>query len=178
MAKDPKAEMMRSLEDIQREIAEVELETKQLDLAAARKRNREFIAAEEQRRVANQRRMEELRTMAANAQALIKACVHRAGGNPGNILKGGGSNAFSTLTGYLMPDGVSVLIQCPRCRLKMLPPTAAQKKADPNQYNIDMAEYDRLLTMLKESSPEFSISRGPTFMFKNEDGIPIVPERV
>lgn len=171
-----KGEGNRSVEDIQREIAEVELETKRLMLAEQKKRNAEFIAAEEQRHKSNKQRMTELEQGRKTMDATQRKCRHMSGGKPSNILRGGGVGSFSILTRAIMPDGVTVLLQCSRCRLKLYPPTERDKKADPKKYLDDLKRYNELLEQASETDLE--PLRGPTFLFKNAEGVPLIPERV
>jgi len=174
----PKEEQKRSVEDIQREIAEVELETKRLLLGQARKSNEEFNAREAQRHAANKKRMAELEAGRKNHEATVAQCRHRSGGNPTNPLKGGGIGSFSVISKAIMPDGVTILLQCPRCRMKKYTPSAKLKREHPEQYLKEMEEFNRLLAESNDSGPEHNETRGPTFMFTNAEGVPIIPERV
>ena len=109
-----------SLEEIQREIAEVELQTARLGLEAQKKTNADFVEKERRRREANQKRMDELAVARNNYYAQIRECRHRAGGNPKSHLRGGsGANAFSVLTRNIMPDSMTILVTCGRCFLKI-----------------------------------------------------------
>ena len=172
----PDTEM--SVEEIQREIALVELQTKRLGLAEAKKRNAEFEATETRRHEANKKRMDELAEGRRNHENVIKTCRHKSGGTPKNILKGGGIGSFSLITRAIMPDGVTILLQCPRCRMMKYPPEPSLKKANPNLYLEELTEYNRLLEESTDNGIEHAEMRGPTFMFKNAEGVPIVPERV
>ena len=111
------AEAKRTTEDIQREIAEVELQTKQFNLAQAKRTNEEFVARDQQRRKANAQRMTELKQGREGRAQLVRLCRHKSGGTPDNILKGGGIGSFSVITRALMPDGVTIFLQCLRCPL-------------------------------------------------------------
>lgn len=171
-------EAPRSLEDIQREIADVELETKRLSLAQAKRDNQAFVENERRRKEQNKTRMAELAQAQRNHEAMVKTCRHRSGGNPGNVLKGGGIGSFSIITRVIMLDGVTIMLQCSRCRMKLYPPTDALKEASPEKYLEDLKEYNRLLEISREEGIENAELRGPTFMFKNRKGVPIIPERV
>jgi hypothetical protein len=171
----------RSLEEIQREILEVELETKKLNLAEAKQRNAEFVQREEMRRKHNRQRMSELKAGRDAAEAVVRECRHKSGGNPTNILRGGGIGSFSILTRALMPDGVTRLIQCSRCRLKVYfrlltaPEEAKLQKGDPDKF-AHYLEGKRLFEISKDQGLEHAELRGPTFFFQNEQGVPIIPE--
>lgn len=178
MADEREKSKAKSNEEMQREILEVELQTKHLQLAEARKRNADFEEAERRRHDANQKRMSELAEGRRNHAATVKHCRHQSGGSPANVLRGGGRFAFSLIQRTIMPDGVTVLLTCPRCRMMMYPPSEAMKKADAKQYKADLEEYNRLLQKSIDEGIEHNESRGPTFMFKNAEGVPIIPERV
>ena len=165
-------------EELQAEILRVELETKTLQLAEARQRNHDFIEVEKRRRQANQQRMTELETGRKTRERIIKICRHRSGGTPKNILKGSRSaGSFSLLTRAILPDGKSVLIQCPRCRLMAYPPNPSLKKEDPKRYAQELEAYNSLLEQSIEEGLEHAETRGPTFLFERQ-GVPIIPDRV
>ena len=177
MAKEKEKEE-RSLEEIQRQIAEVELQTKTLLLDQARRSNDDFLTGERRRKEANQRRMAELDELRRNHEATVKRCRHRSGGTPKDIQKGGGIGSFSIISRAILPDGVTILLQCPRCRMLKYPPSDRLKKEDPKLYLQELTEYNRLLEESNENGIEHCELRGPTFMFKNKDGVPVIPERV
>jgi hypothetical protein len=170
-------EAVRSNADLEREILEVELETKRLLLGKAKKENSEFHENEERRKAHNRQRMAELAEARRNHEAVVKNCRHKSGGEPDDVLKGGGIGSFSIISRAIMPDGISILLQCPRCRMKMYPPTEKLKQENKQQYLEDLALYNQLLEKSKDDGIRHSQSRGPTFMFKNENGVPVVPER-
>ena len=76
-----------------------------------------------------------------------------------------------------MPDGKTILLQCPRCRMMKYPPTKALKESNPKKYAEELAEYNRLLQMSIDEGIEDSELRGPTFLFENKEGVPFIPER-
>lgn len=165
-----------STEEMQRAIARVELQTKMLGLRAAERQNHEFEETERLRHEANRKRQSELRQMDAAQRAREDECRHKSGGKPDSLLKGGGIGSFSIISRALMPDGVTILLQCARCGMKRYPPTDALKKSDPKKYLEELDVYNKLLEQAVEA--DMSPLRGPTFVFKNAEGIPIVPERV
>lgn len=167
----------QSTEDLQREILQVELETKKLLLDEAKKRNLDLKESERRRHDANKTRMRELEEARRNHEATVRKCRHKSGGSPTNILKGGGVGSFSLLSRTILPDGVSVLLQCPRCRMLKYPPTLALKKSDPKAYVEELKEYKRLLEESQDNGLEHAEMRGPTFLFQNADGVPFIPER-
>lgn len=174
----------RPLEEIQREIALLDLQTKQLNYKEAKKRNELFIQHEEQRHRHNRQRQSELAQVRAAAQALVDGCRHKSGGSPKNILRGGGIGSFSIISRALMPDGVTVFLQCARCRMKEY-----FRKLSVNEETRlekgDVVMYRRYLQSKKfyEMSVEIGLEhaelRGPTFFFQNADtGVPLIPAMV
>lgn len=170
-------EKNKSMEELQREIAETELKTKQLLLRQAQKSNADFEAAEERRHESNRLRMAELKQGRENHARIVKLCRHRSGGRPQDILKGGGIGSFSVISRVLLPDGVTKVLFCPRCAMIMYPPEKSLAKQDPKKYAEELEEYSRLLAISEEEGLEFAETRGPTFFF-TKDGVPFVPERV
>jgi hypothetical protein len=156
----------------------VELQTKRLQLAQAKRSNEEYEQREEQRHRNNKMRQAQLAGIAAAEQSMVAQCYHKSGGYPKNILHGGGSNSFSLITRAVMPDGVTILLQCSRCRMKLYPPTQKLRKADPKQYKADLQKFNDLLKLSEEAGAPDNVIMGPTFAFKNEEGVPFIPERV
>lgn len=167
----------KSVDDIQREIAETELVTKKLLLRKAQKENADFEAAEERRHESNLQRMAELKQGRENHEAIVKRCRHRSGGRPQDISKGGGIGSFSVISRVVLPDGVTKVMFCPRCAMVKFPPDKALAKENPKKYAEELQEYQRLLAISEEEGLEFAETRGPTFFF-TKDGVPFVPDRV
>ena len=165
-----------SVEELDRQIKRVELHTKMLQLAQAARSNEQYEEAERRRHAANKQRMQELNDARLAQERIERSCRHRSGGTPDNILRGGGIGSFSTVTRAIMPDGVTVFLQCSRCRLKRYTPEAHLKKEDPRRYAKETDEYNDLL----EASIENGLAplRGPTFTFTNSEGVPVIPRRV
>lgn len=168
----------KTLEQVQLEIAEVELQTKLLLLGQAKRSNEDFEVKEQRRREGNKRRMSELAAMRRNHEATVKSCRHKSGGSPKSILKGGGIGAFSIITRTIMPDGVTVLLQCPRCRMLLYTPHPSLKESNPKQYLKDLEIYNKYLEESQDNGLEHAEMRGPTFFFQNAQGVPVVPVRV
>lgn len=180
MAEDKKSKKRMTkeeMEEIQQEILETELETKRLGLAKAQRDNAEYVANEEQRHRKNRQRMAELKTGRETKWAIIQGCRHKAGGTPKNIQRGGGIGSFSVLSKAVMPDGVTALYQCPRCRLMMYTPSKKQRQLWFQTYEAEMAYYSKIKEQCEEEGIQDNETRGPTFLFQ-KDGVPIVPERV
>ena len=166
-----------TLEEIQKQIAVTELETKKLQLGQAQKDNADFLDKEKRRSEANKQRMSELEQARNSRYATIKACRHKAGGTPANILKGGGVGSFSLLTRAIMPDGVTIFMQCPRCRLGMYTPQKKIRQMWFTKFEDEKKYFDELVEKSREEGLQHAELRGPTFAFKNDEGIPIIPER-
>lgn len=161
-----------SLEEMQREIAQLELEAKRLQLEELRISTEEAKARRAVKKRENAERQAQLRQEVANQKAIESQCSHLQGGRPDDILNGDGKPA---LTVTRMLDGKTHLIQCPRCRLKRLTPHPNLAKTDPEKYEHDKAEFDELMKMAKRSGLDPIM--GPTFEF-SRDGVNFLPERV
>lgn len=177
------ADKEKTAEQMQREIMEVELETKRLQLDEQKKRNAEFKASEDRRHAHNKMRQGEFEQGRRAQKALEAGCRHKSGGSPENILRGGGKFAFSLLTRAVMPDGKTELIQCQRCRLKLhgRERTAAEEaklKAKSPEKHAEHLEWKRLREISIEDGIEHSTMRGPTFIFQDERGVNFIPDMV
>jgi hypothetical protein len=170
-------ETKKSNEDIQREILEVDLQTKKLQLGQARQQNADFEAREKRRHDLNKQRMGEMAEGRRNRAAMVKMCRHKSGGTPANVLRGGGIGSFSIISRAVLPDGVTIVLQCPRCRMVKYPPSEQLKHDDAKAYQEELQEYNRLLEISREQGLEHAETRGPTFFFQ-KDGVPIVPDRL
>jgi hypothetical protein len=180
-----------SHEQLQQRIAEAEYETKLLLLRQAERSNADFEQRESQRHRSNEQRQGELNQMIANYHRRVRDCRHKSGGRPDNILKGGGVGSFSTISRTLMPDGVTLFLQCPRCGMKEYTPVPPAKPQGSAATKEATAKYESALiayakdTSLFDSWLEASVDagfenymRGPTFAFKNAEGVPFIPARV
>jgi hypothetical protein len=175
---EPKTPAQMTAEELQCEILRVQLETSALALEEAKARNVEFRTLARRRREANQQRMTELRQVRRARETTIQMCRHRSGGSPTNILKGGGIGSFSVLTIATMPDGITQLIQCQRCPLSMYTPEKRNRQLWFASYEEELTYFRKLVETSREFGIQHNETRGPTFMFKNEDGVPFIPERV
>lgn len=163
-----------SNEEMQSSILQVELQTKMIQLKQAERANMDFEQHEELRHKQNKERQVDMSKSISNRLRGQKSCRHMSGGKPGKISKGGGIGSFSIITQAMMPDGVTILLQCARCRLKVSTPSQELKKRDPMRYLADLEYFNELLEKSEDSG--LSALRGPTFMFKNERGVPFLPE--
>jgi hypothetical protein len=167
----------RTLDELQREIAKVELRDKQLKLKQTQRSLDEYEEAERRRHLANQQRMDELKSAQQQRFAVIRNCKHKSGGSPHKIHRGGGKNAFSIITRAKMPDGVTILLQCSRCRLMMYTPETGKRQLWFKTYAQELEYYEKLMDTSVEDGIENCETGGPTFLFK-KNGVPFIPERV
>ena len=178
-------------EALAQRIAEVELRTKELNLRAAERANADAEQRELTRSKQNAQRQQELAQLERAHEANVKACRHKSGGRPGNILKGGGVGSFSTITRTLMPDGVTVFLQCARCRMRKYTPEKPVKPVGDAATKEALRRYDAAMEKWADDMEEFNelheqsvdagfdnFMRGPTFAFKNAEGVPFIPARV
>lgn len=154
-------------------ILRTELRTKMIQLKQAERSNEDWEQREELRHKQNAERQADMKKSIFNRLRGQKACRHMSGGKPGKISKGGGIGSFSIITQALMPDGVTILLQCARCRLKIATPSQELKRTNPKQYLEDLEYFNELLEKSDDSG--LSPLRGPTFMFTNEKGVPMLP---
>lgn len=174
-AKNTKGEA-ESQDDRQRQlnirIAEAELKTKELLLRSAERSNAELEAADKRKQKTNEERQLLLNSERASYEARILACRHKSGGTHAKDLRGRGIGSFSVLKRTLMPDNVTIFLQCSRCRMKELTPSLELKLADPERYAKKLEWFNRMLEEAEESG--LAPMRGPTFLF-TRNGVPYVP---
>lgn len=174
-----------SPEELQKRILQIEYQTKALQMGQADRANRDYLQAEARRHEANARRMIELKIARENHLAVIKKCKHRSGGSPRNILRGGGKFSFCLVSRSLMPDGVTILLHCQRCRLQIYTPRDKTNDGKPaprqlwfKTYDAEKVYFDKLVELSEEDGcSEHNEHRGPTFLFQ-KDGVPFIPDRV
>lgn len=173
----------QSLEQIQKSIAWADLQMKLLDLDRIRDDNTKRVAKKEALVKYNeqiQQQMESEQKLIAYAQSV---CRHRQGGrasSDGRHVWAGDGKPCVVRTQML--DGVTWLLQCLRCRLKVFTPHVSHYQGRPpqdgvtwqEQYQRDKAVYDKLWEMASDSG--LDEIRGPTFTFQ-KDGVPFIPQR-
>lgn len=191
----------KTTEDLQRELVETQLETARIGLDKARDENADYRRRKSVAEKTNANRQAQFSADRKNLRALQRIqCQHMAGGDAeGSPLEGGGKFSFSVLHLTIMPDGVTELIQCPRCRLmlygrKLNAKEEAKLKAkaeaieakkpesfqnDPTWQKWDDYLWYKELRELyrREGLGKKAISRGPTFSFTdNATGAPVIPD--
>jgi hypothetical protein len=176
--------MAKSNDELQREILEVELETRRLNLERAREDNTSYL--ERKKMLVRQREQMQLTSQAnaKKASALQAFCNHRQGASPDNIYEGTGP---SCLTRSRIFFSGNYLIQCVWCGLKLQRPHPAMKNRKPRpgetaeqrdqrvkKYEADLAYYNKLLA--ESRGNKLPPMEGPTWEFTDADGIPVMPE--
>lgn len=173
-----------SVEELQRQLAAVQLETAQLQLEQQREANMTLKQQREARSRLNRQRQAQLAKEAATTAAIQAMCLHKQGGGPDDVYEGDGKSAL-VLSRIFFAN--NYLIQCPRCDLALQRPhpalkskklrdgeTASERDTRVKKYNEDLAHYNKLLAEAK--SNKLRPMLGPTFEFTDEDGTPFVPE--
>ncbi len=176
--------------NLQAELDACALETAQLNLEEARDRNARMRAEKEDKSRRNKQRQQQLSNDLATRRILSSRCGHRQGGSPNNPLGGKGATALNVVK---MPDGFTKLVMCSVCRLRVFSPhprnqsqkvrdkeTPAEAKARATKYQEDLAAFDKLLAMSKDTLTEEASQEmdcGVTITITNGDGIPVLPTR-
>ena len=161
-----------SLDEIERLIRLADLQTTMLDLERVREDNASRIAKKLATAKFNRELQENLASEQAKLQWIRDHCRHRSGGYHNDITQGDGKPCIARTQ---MLDGVTIMLQCLRCRTKVFTPHPSLLQTDPNQYREDMELYKRMLELSYDSG--MSEIRGPTFQFV-QNGVPIIPVRV
>jgi len=189
----------KTVEQLQREVLEVQLRRESAALEDTVEQLNDRKIRKERSAKTNAQRQAQMSADNKAAKQIEKSCRHKSGGNPQNILRGGGKFSFSILTRVLMPDGKTELIQCQRCRLKLYgrertPAEERKMRAAADRAEQvseakrsleekkaiaaweDHQEWKRLREISIEEGIDDSFMRGPTFNFQNEEGMSVIPE--
>jgi hypothetical protein len=172
----------KGLQEIQAEIARIELETAQIRLEQMKEENETYRARKAARLRANEQNLAQLRADHAEKRAVIATCTHRQGGSPGRERKGGGPSALRVV---ILPDSRE-LVMCANCPLRVFSPfpgaknpaqmrgeSKAEAKARVEQYSVDLTEFERLKELSQDQlTPEAAspMHCGKTFAFAGGDG--------
>lgn len=181
MPDDPK----RSLDDIQREILEVQLETAKISLSKARSENQAWHEREESHKISNAQRQAHLVQVERNREAIQSSCLHRQGGGPEDRYEGDGKSCL-TLARIFFSN--NFLIQCNRCDLALQRPHPKRKSPRPifdgetqeqvkkrvKLYNEEVTRYEQLLREAKGN--KLRPMMGPTWEYSDEEGNIFIPE--
>lgn len=190
----------KSNEEIQREILETQLEQSKISLEQTRESNASYRQRRDVAAKTNANRQRQFAMDRANLRHIQRVkCQHMAGGDAGESpLEGGGKFAFSILAVTIMPDGITELIQCARCRLmlygrKLNPQEEARLRAaaekaeekNPETFASDPAWqkwddhvwFKELKVTHRKEGLKHSVMRGPTFKFEDaKTGVPVIPD--
>lgn len=178
-------EKPRSLEDLQREIMETQLETARIGLKKAQAENRAWNEREKSHEIANEQRQAHLAQVAATREYLQRNCLHKQGGGPEDRYEGDGKSCLTISRVFFSNN---FLIQCNRCDLALQRPhpkrkspkpsfpgeTQEQIKARIKLYNEDVTRYEGLLREAKGN--KLMPMLGPTWEFQDEEGNTFLPE--
>lgn len=122
--------------------------------------------------LANRRRQGELLQGRRNAANKVAGCRHRQGGFRHKLFTGDGK---PMVTIFVMPDGVTRLYQCARCRMMEYTPHIDLKAREPKEYERRVALCAKLESLYEESG--LDLIKGPTFLW-SRNGVPFLPERI
>ena len=176
----------KSIAEVEAETKRIQLETAQIELEEARERNAQWKAAREVRSRQNRQRQGQLRADLADRAVVIRSCTHRQGGSPGRERKGTGPSALRVV---ILPDERQ-LVMCANCPLRVFSPlpnlknpaqmkgeTAAQAKERVAKYNAELEEFETLVTHAQDQlTPEAAgaMHCGKTFSFQGRSGNNII----
>lgn len=123
-------------------------------------------------KMANRRRQGELSQLRRAQAAKVLGCRHRQGGFRHKLFTGDGKPMVSV---FVMPDGVTKLYQCARCRMMEYTPHIDLKAREPEEYKRRVALCAKLEELYEESG--LDLIKGPTFLW-SRNGVPFLPERI
>lgn len=167
----PKSINHMSVADIDREIAEIELETKRVLLQQARQGVQKFNDDEATRKRKADSAQRALRAEAYGKKVTAEQCVHKLGGY-GNEDTFNGDDKPSIVVTDLPIPGMR-LVMCVRCPKEWRSPDPRLKKTDPEAWAEQAAEWKEALALMKNSRSK--AMGGPTFGFETMEGVPIHP---
>lgn len=176
----------KTFDEIQREIAEIQLQTARINLEKAKDENAQYEASKVLRSRLNRQRQGQLRTDHIERATVIRGCTHKQGGSPGRERRGDGMSALRVV---ILPDN-RTLIMCANCPLRVFSPlpsdrnprpkpgeTAAEAKARVLQYKADLEEFQKLEEKAAQQlTPEAATPMhcGKQFSFAGRDGEAII----
>jgi len=174
---------VKTLEEIDREIKEMQREEMLLRLDDTRENVAQTKARKEVRSRQNRQRQGQLRTDLLDRKSVIMDCTHRQGGSPGKERKGKGPSALRQV---ILPDNRE-LVMCANCGLRVFSPfvqngfdgvykneTKKAAKERLEQYQMDTAEFNRLKELAEDQlTPEAAspMHCGKQFEFKTSRGV-------
>jgi hypothetical protein len=165
-----------SLQEIQLAISAADLQMKMLELDRIKDENAKRIAKRDALIKYNAQIQQQMQSEAALIKYAQSVCRHRQGGkasSDGRHVWAGDGKPCIVRTQML--DGVTWLMQCIRCRLKVFTPHPQHYKGRPDEFARDKALYEKLWELSADSG--LDEIKGPTFQF-TKDGVPYIPERI
>jgi len=160
-----------SVEDLDREIKEIELETKRVQLAQARQGIQKFNDDEATKKRKADSAQRALRAEAYGKKITAEQCVHKLGGYGNEDTYNGDDKPSIVVTDLPIPG--MRLVMCVRCPKEWRSPDPRLKKSDPETWAEQAAEWKEALMLMKNSRSK--AMGGPTFGFETMDGAPIHP---
>ena len=178
-------ENKQTLDEMQREILEVQLETARISLAKAKAENQAWHEREKSQEISNQQRQAHLANVEAKRQGIQAVCLHRQGGGPEDRYEGDGKSCLTLARVFFSNN---FLIQCNRCDLALQRPHPKRKSTKPlfsgetqkqidariKLYNEEVVRYEGLLREAKGNKLRPML--GPTWEFTDEDGNNFIPD--
>lgn len=170
----PKGTPKPSIEELEREILEIELETKRVMLTKAR-RDVDKFNQDERTQEQKAARAQQILSDAQREQDSIKAgCTHRLGGlGLEDTYNGDRESALAVMD---MPAPNAKYVLCVRCLGEWRTPDPNLKRKDPEKYADQLADWKECLQLLR--SAKIKPMAGPTFMFSDSEGRPVHPSMV
>ena len=178
----------KTVEELQRELIQTQLETAKITLEQQREANLTYKERKARAKKANEIRQAEFSRQRLTIRAIQMGCAHLSGGEPTDpVTEGGGKFSFSVLTRVIMPDGKTVWVNCPRCRLKLYGRhrtkqeearmAAAAEKGDPVAVAAweDHQWWKQLMVTSKKDGIPHNEIRGVTFNFE-KNGTNFIPD--
>lgn len=163
-----------TVDELEREIRETELELARVNLEKARGEVSKF---KEDKRTREQKaeRAQQVLADAKRAQDAIKAgCTHRLGGmGLEDTYNGDRESALAVMD---MPAPNAKYVLCVRCMGEWRTPDPNLKRTDPERYADQLSDWKDCLQLLRNA--KIKPMAGPTFMFSDSEGRPVHPQMV
>lgn len=183
----------RTNEDVQREILEIELETKRITLERTKQDNQVYRETEEDRARKRAQAQTNAKMEMEKQRRREQNCRHQQGVGPGDVCGEGSGKSCLTLSRIFFPW--NCLVQCVWCGLKNQTPSPGRKNRKPQRirvngewrmetadevkvrieaYEADLKYHEELVRAAKGNG--LPPMMGPTYEFTDQDGMPVVPQ--
>lgn len=171
-AAKPTTDQRLALDDeIDREMRELELETKRITLKLARRNVDDFDRKESERVRKAEAAQVALRAESYGKRMTAAACQHKLGGFGLEDIYNGDDRPSIAIAD--MPIVGMRKVFCTRCPKEWSSPDPRLKKSDPEKYMEQAAEWKEGLQLIKLSRAK--AMGGPTFAFETMQGEPVHP---